>query len=76
MNWMNPYPYARPSRNLQAANVWNNRLATEFEDAEAEMDVVETALSLETFRAEVLRSIIAELKEEDPWSGNFRSGVR
>jgi hypothetical protein len=51
---------------LQAANVWNNRLATEFEDAEAEIDVVETALGLETFRAEVLRSIIAELKEEDP----------
>jgi hypothetical protein len=49
---------------IQAANVWNNRLATEFEEAEAEMDVVETALSLETFPAEVLRRIIAELKEE------------
>jgi hypothetical protein len=49
---------------LQAANVWNNRLAAEFEDAEAKMDVVETALSLETFPAEVLGRIIAELKEE------------
>jgi hypothetical protein len=28
------------------------------------MDVIETALSLESFPAEVLRGIIAELKEE------------
>jgi hypothetical protein len=51
---------------IQAANVWNNRLATEFEEAEAEMDVVKGGLDLDfdTFPTEALRTVIAELEEE------------
>jgi hypothetical protein len=46
---------------LEAAIVWNDSLADEVEESEAELSVVQTALDIDTFPAEILRSIIAEL---------------